>query len=197
METTILRPGCAPEAMKQASRVMADYVRVFCGAAGAGLREHREFLVYCLPASASDATAYDARWLDRIEITRLIRRIGRIQGKPLPHARAELRRLVVLLERVPFDSLEVARDHLTLSHRPGAPGNGQCPFDICFPSAWSDYFPVFIRKITDKGEDILFTKTYRHGACRGEAEPILETAVERIALADLALITLSWARRNV
>jgi hypothetical protein len=200
METMVLKSGHTSGEFEQASPVMAEYVRAFCGAALEDLREHREFLDCCMPASAPDATAYDAREADMDDVTRVIRRVTRVQRRPLPHAQAELRRLLILLDRVPLDRLEIAPDHVTLSHRPSGPpseSDGNAPFDICLPPPGSRHFPIFVRKIMDGGEDVLFIETGRHGACRGEAVPMIETAVERVALSDLALIALSWARRNV
>jgi hypothetical protein len=94
----------------------------------------------------------------------------------------------------------VTPQEVTLRQRTFAPTPGATrtvSFDVCLPPPGSEHFPVFIRSFTVAGEEPVFVRLGQHGACRGQATPVIETAAEHVSLQELMLIALSWARRNL
>jgi hypothetical protein len=200
MEAAVLGPGSPRESIEQARGVLAAFLQEFCKVAAAGLHAQREFLRCCKPLLGESGAKPEVWDLDMADVTRAMRRVERARRLPLPRARRELNRLMVLLDGVPFERLVVAEAEVTATVRPlvaegaSAPGNA---FEICLPLPPSPHFPVFIRRSTAAGQELMFIQPGRHGACRGEATPLLETAVERLDLCGLVLVTLAWARRNL
>jgi hypothetical protein len=200
MEKVVLHPGSSREAIGWAGEVLAAYLKEFCDAAARSLQEQRDFLSCCLPLRDEGLAKPGAWELDLLDVTRAIRRVERARQRPLPRAVRELRRLKALLEGVPFERLVVGPESLTACLPPVAPEGMSTEAgsaEICLPRPSSTHFPVFIRKPSAAGEELMFVHGGRHGACRGAATPLLEMAVERMDLCGLVLIALTWARRNL
>ncbi len=128
------------------------------------------------------------------------RRMKRIAKNPLPHARRQIARLLMLLDGEEFQQLKVSREVVVAVVEParlGTEDRGIQPFRICFVPRSRAYFPVVIRFDTPAGPRSAFRRFSEHGACWGEARPMLDRAVGEADVYHMFIIAFTWALSNL
>jgi hypothetical protein len=203
MDCVELRSGSPPEETTAAVPLLAEYVRAFCDAEVRRLSLQKEVHRLTLPALDGDEGFQKAWEADMVELLRVIRRLRDTMHDPLSHAERELSRFVTLCRWLPAEKLIVKPWEVRLCLRSfpvrkdGDVAAERASFDVCLAPPESPHFPVYVESYRGEDPEPVFVQPARHGACRGNGAALLETAAEKAALCDLALVALSWARRNL
>jgi len=195
-----LRPGASRDDLVLAARLLAAYLLPCCEQAIVRLHENLEFVRACGRAQPAADQVRQMREAEMADLRRALRRLARIRRDPARHARREIRRLASMLDRVPFERLDLTDGGLTASLRLfvlETPGLAPVAFEVHLPRPDHELAPVYIVPARDGSHDPVFFQGGCHGACRGEAEVMVEDCAERADLSGLVLVALAWARRNL
>ncbi len=129
-----------------------------------------------------------------------LKRIRRISRHPVPHARIHVGRLSLLLKGGEFREFIFSYDSLVgrVSPRRVHRRERMPPaFDICLMPMSGAHFPLVIYPTGQMEHPPTFLRFAGHGMCWGEAEPLVETALEEVDIHSLFLIGFTWGLHNL
>lgn len=129
-----------------------------------------------------------------------LKRIRRISRHPLPHAREHVERLARLLDGGEFKEFIFSYDSLVGRASPRRVRSRERlvpAFDICLMPMSGAHFPMVIHPAGQDGHLPTFLRLAGHGMCWGDAEPLVETALEEADIHALFLIGFTWGLHNL
>ena len=129
-----------------------------------------------------------------------LKKIRRISRHPVPHARKQVDRLGRLLDGGEFREFIFSYDSLVGRASPRRIHRRERlvpAFDICLMPMSGAHFPLVIYPTGEMEHPPTFLRFAGHGMCWGEAEPLVETALEEVDIHSLFLIGFTWGLHNL